>query len=71
MTEKERIVDILNQWDNESYSTAPSSQVINKEAVPHIKEWCSNSSGKGIYNKTFQRCVFLTCKYNDKIYLTS
>ena len=54
MTEKERIVDILNQWDNESYSTAPSSQVINKEAVPHIKEWCSNSSGKGINKKHFK-----------------
>lgn len=48
MEEKERIVNILNQWDNEKYSTTPSSQVINKEAVPHIKEWCSNSSGKDL-----------------------
>ncbi|XP_066919166.1 uncharacterized protein [Clytia hemisphaerica] len=66
--EKDRICKILDQWDNAEYSTEPSSQVINKQAVPHIKEWCSNSSGKDLVTvkKFLQHLTNEQNKENEK-----
>lgn len=46
--EREQITGILNQWDKGHYSTKPTGNVINQEAVADIKEWCSNSGGRDL-----------------------